>query len=160
MLVDFQQALVDLTASPSLCIEVRRRPAILQERYCLTDREYDRLLGILRSDGMACACMVYRANRLAPLAMNMPATCRSLGPAFRGVMDAFWEVHPDGNVHFFVEADRFCRFLRERITTGLELPAAALDALDFEEAAIRAALAASRVEAGQSQADTHLIALG
>ena len=75
MLAEFQQALADLTASPELCIQVRRDPAVLNQRYILTERERDRLVGIVRHPGMACACTVYRANRLAPLAMNIPQTC-------------------------------------------------------------------------------------
>jgi len=65
MLVEFQQALADLTASPELCVRVRRDPSILHRNYELTEREWRRLVGIVRHPGMACACMVYRANRLA-----------------------------------------------------------------------------------------------
>ena len=39
MLIEFQQALADLTASPELCISVRRDPALLHQRYELTQRE-------------------------------------------------------------------------------------------------------------------------
>jgi len=70
MLVEFQQALADLTASPDLCIQFRREPAILHQRYELTEREWRRLVGIVQHPGMACACIVYRANRLAPLALT------------------------------------------------------------------------------------------
>ena len=45
MLVEFQQALADLTASPELCTHIRRDPSILEQRYELTDRERRRLIG-------------------------------------------------------------------------------------------------------------------
>jgi len=112
MLVEFQQALADLTASPELCVRVRRDPSILHRNYELTEREWRRLVGIVRHPGMACACMVYRANRLAPLALNIPQTCRALGEELRAVVSEYWETFPEGNVHFFIEADRFCRFLK------------------------------------------------
>ena len=115
MLVEFQQALADLTASPELCVKVRQEPAILKERYELTEREWDRLVGIVRHPGMACACTVYRANRLAPLALNIPETCRALGKQLRSVVSEYWRLYPEGNVHFFVEADRFCRFLKTKL---------------------------------------------
>ena len=102
MLVEFQQALADLTASPELCVRVRQEPSLLKERYELTDREWHRLVGIVRHPGMACACMVYRANRLAPLALNIPETCRALGKQLRAVVSEYWRLYPEGNVHFFL----------------------------------------------------------
>jgi hypothetical protein len=87
MLVEFQQVLADLTASPELCIRVREDPSLLHDRYELSEREWYRLVGIVRHPGMASACMVYRANRLAPLALNIPQTCHALGKQlFDGVV--------------------------------------------------------------------------
>src|ERR1700733_10354979 len=106
MLADFQQALADLTASPALCVRVLHDPRDLNERYQLTPREQDRLLGMVRHPGMACACTVYRANRLAPLAMYLPRTCRALGPLLREVVEAFWAEFVETDVHMFIETDR------------------------------------------------------
>jgi hypothetical protein len=154
MLADFQQALTDLTASPPLCLRVREDPSALDGLYRLTPRERDRLLGIARHAGMACACTVYRANRLAPLAMNVPRTCRALGPALRAIVDEFWSIYPEANVHFFVETDRFCRFLSALIAMGRVFPAEALAALAEESAAVAEALAASHIEAARDAEGT------
>ena len=95
MLIEFQQALADLTACPELCVRVRQEPSLLRERYELTDREWHRLVGIVQHPGMACACMVYRANRLAPLALNIPETCRALGKQLRAVVSEYWRLYPE-----------------------------------------------------------------
>jgi hypothetical protein len=147
MLVEFQQALADLTASPELCIRVRSDPSALQKRYELTDREWRRLVGIVRHPGMACACMVYRANRLAPLALNIPQTCRALGDGLRAVVSEYWASFPEGNIHFFIEADRFCRFLEAKLAEGGSFPAEVAPALAREAAIVAAALRESLTEA-------------
>jgi len=113
MLADFQQALADLTGSPELCLSVRRDPSILREKYELTDREWQRLTEIVRHRGMECARIVYRANRLAPLALNIPQTCKALGQELREVVSEFWAEYPETNVHFFVETDRSAGFLKQ-----------------------------------------------
>ncbi len=107
-------ALADLTASPALCRQVRAMPQILRERYDLTDKEWRRLTGIAASKGMEANCMLYRANRLAPVALNLPETCAALGEDLNRLISAYWESEPTTNVHFLVEADRFCRFLRDQ----------------------------------------------
>ena len=56
MLVDFQQALADLTASPDLCNAVRDDALVVKGRYQLSERETRRLLAIVHHPGMACAC--------------------------------------------------------------------------------------------------------
>jgi hypothetical protein len=147
MLVEFQQALADLTASPERCVRVRREPSVLKERYELTDREWRRLAGIVEHPGMACACMVYRANRLAPLALNIPATCRALGKHLRAVVSEYWRLYPEGNVHFFVEADRFCRFLKAKLERDQSIAAEVGPALDRDAAMIAIALRESQTEA-------------
>ena len=147
MLVEFQQALADLTASPELCVRVRRDPSILHRNYELTEREWRRLVGIVRHPGMECACMVYRANRLAPLALNIPQTCRALGEELRAVVSEYWETFPEGNVHFFIEADRFCRFLKVKLAAGCSLPAEVAPELERESAIVADALRESRTEA-------------
>lgn len=146
MLADFQQALADLTASPELCKAVRADAALPLSRYTLTDRELQRLLGIAHHPGMACACTVYRMNRLAPLAMNLRSTLRAFGPALRPLVSAYWQDHPRGHAHFFLESDRFCRWLRLRIEAGERVPPDVLTLLQRDAAAVRAALEASCTE--------------
>jgi hypothetical protein len=147
MLIEFQQALADLTASPELCIRVRRDPSMLHQHYELTEREWRRLVGIVRHPGMACACMVYRANRLAPLALNIPQTCKALGDELRAVVSEYWATFPEGNVHFFIEADRFCRFLKAKLAAGRSLPAQVAPVLERESTIVADALRESLTEA-------------
>lgn len=146
MLVDFQRALADLTASPRLCRDVRRDPAVLNERYALTDREWRRLAGIASSKGMEANCILYRANRLAPIALNLPDTCKALGDDLTRLVDAYWDSEPITDVHFLVEADRFCRFLRGQPS----ITPAALVELDREHAIVAGKLTASSSRAGLS----------
>lgn len=140
MLIDFQRALADLTASPSLCRQVRAVPHTLRDGYDLTDREWRRLVGIVASKGMEANCILYRANRLAPVALNLPNTCTALGDDLNRLISAYWESEPTTDVHFLVEADRFCRFL----LTQPDLPSAATTALEREHAIVVAKLAISR----------------
>ncbi|MFN6131536.1 MAG: hypothetical protein ACK46L_01275, partial [Synechococcaceae cyanobacterium] len=72
MLSDFQQALAEITASPRLCVAVRRNPALLAERYQLSERERRQVLATANHPSMECTCSLYRANRLAPLVRNLP----------------------------------------------------------------------------------------
>jgi hypothetical protein len=113
MLVEFQQALADMVASPALCREVRKNPTLLTTRYQLNEREYAQLLAVVRHRGMECSCMLYRANRLAPLVLNIPEVCRTLGDDLKRVLDEYWQAYPQTNVHFILESYRFCEFLRE-----------------------------------------------
>lgn len=114
MLAEFQRALADLTASPELCRAVRRRPAVLDGRYALTARERGRLEAIVASRGMEANCMMYRANRLAPLALNIPDTCEAVRADLEALLCAYWASEPTTDVNFLVETDRFCRFLAGR----------------------------------------------
>jgi hypothetical protein len=148
MLAEFQQALADLTASPELCVRARSEPSLLRVKYELTEREWNRLVAIVQHRGMACACIVYRANRLAPLALNIPRTCKALGSNLRAVVSEFWTAFPETNVHFFVETDRFCSFLRSKVAGG-RIASEEVDLILAEESAVvAAALQESRTESG------------
>jgi hypothetical protein len=136
----------DLIASPQLCASVRRDHSVLRSAYELTDREADRLTALARHDGMTAACSLYRANRLAPLAMNVPRTCRALGDLLRPLLDEFWTIHTETNVHFFVESERFCAYLEDRLAAGLRVSSTTRVALTEESDAVRRALAESYLE--------------
>ena len=146
MLADFQQALADLTASPELCNAVRRDSGVLPQRYALTERERARLLAIVRHPGMACACTVYRMNRLAPLAMNLRGTLKALGAELRPLLAQYWLDHPHGRPHFFLESDQFVSWLACRLDAGAQIPAGARELLTAEAESVRAALRASYTE--------------
>jgi len=60
MLVEFQQALADLVASPALCCTVLEDPSILIQRYRLDEEEQARLLAMVEQRGMECTSMLYR----------------------------------------------------------------------------------------------------
>jgi hypothetical protein len=144
-LAQFQAALADLTASPDLVRQVRADPEVLAELYHLTPLETRRLAGVAASPGMEANCMLYRANRLAPVALNLPDTCAALGDDLNALISGFWEAEPTTDVHFLIEADRFARYLTCRLDR-LSLEARA--ALAREHMAVCARLAASRLRAG------------
>jgi hypothetical protein len=143
MLVAFQTALADMTASPELTREVRREPETLRARYDLTDKEFRQLVGVARSKGMQANCMLYRANRLAPVALNLPDLCDALREELPDLLSAYWDSEPITDVHFIVEADRFCRFMAARD----DLPGEIRAILEREHAVVAARLAASRAVA-------------
>jgi len=144
MLIDFQSALADLTASPSLCRQIRDVPQTLYDLYDLTDREWRRLVGIVSSRGMEANCVLYRANRLAPVALNLPETCHALGDDLTRLISTYWDSEPITDVHFLVEADRFCRFLRRQP----DLPIVVTTELEREHSVVAGKLAASQSRAG------------
>src|SRR5579862_8932833 len=126
MLLEFQQALADLVASPVLCSQVRQEPTLLQRRYDLSPREFQRLVSMVNQRGMALNCMLYRANRLAPLALNLYGFCHALGPRLGRLLTEYTGLHPNTTVHFYLECDRFCRFIEGKVDEGYSLPEDAL----------------------------------
>jgi hypothetical protein len=146
MLVDFQRALADFTASPALCRQMRQQPDALRHKYDLTDKEWRRLVGVVNSKGMEANCVLYRANRLAPVALNLPETCTALGDELNALISAYWDSEPITDVHFLVEADRFGRFL----LTRPDLPATVRAVVEREHAVVAARLAASEIVARMS----------
>jgi hypothetical protein len=144
MLVEFQQALADLVAAPDLCRQVRVNPTQLRQRYDLSQREYDRLVAMVNHEAMACNCMLYRANRLAPLAMNLNEFCRALGSRLGPLLSEYSIRYPNTNVHFYAECDRFCQFIVGKIEAeGFELDPRAKAIFDEEHAKIKVGLTAT-----------------
>ena len=121
MLVEFQQALADLVASPELCREYTSESRPTSARDHLSPREYGRLEKMVNHRAMACNCMLYRANRLAPLALNLPDFCRMLGPRLGPLLSEYSVLHPNTNVHFYLECDRFCQFILRKIDEGYDV---------------------------------------
>jgi hypothetical protein len=148
MLVEFQQALADLVASPDACRDVLKNPEQLRLRYDLTQREFDRLVAMVNHSGMALNCMLYRANRLAPLAINLPELCQALGARLGPLLTEYSAFYPNTNVHFYLECDRFCNFIAAKLNDGYELEPDAVAALDEEHSRIRLHLAATYVGLG------------
>jgi hypothetical protein len=111
MLLDFQQALADISASADWCSTLRVQPQRLEERYALSPRERRQLLAVAHHPGMDCVCGLYRMNRLGPLVQNLPSLLAALGEGLQGVLLAYWEAHPWRYSHGYVECQRFCRWL-------------------------------------------------
>ncbi len=122
MLSDFQQALAEITASPSLCVAVRRYPATLDVRYQLSERERRQVLAVARHPAMEAACSLYRANRLAPLARNLPRLIATLAERLEPLLNAYWEAHPWPYRYGYLESERFCQWL-EPLTQAAAAPA-------------------------------------
>ena len=112
MLIDFQQALAEITASPALCLAVRRDPALLEQRYRLNARERSQVVGVANHPSMECTCSLYRANRLAPLARNLPTTLADLADPLTPLLTQYWDAHPWPLRYGALESERFCRWLR------------------------------------------------
>ncbi|MFN7176679.1 MAG: hypothetical protein ACK4MX_07290 [Thermaurantiacus sp.] len=140
-LVTFQTWLARLTASPELVRAVRADPDLLDDPD-LSKLERTRLARIAGSEGMRANCMIYRANRLAPLALNCPETLEALGDALETLLAEFWASEPETHVNFLMETDRFCCWLAARP----EAPAS----LAAEHAQVAARLEATLGLAGRS----------
>lgn len=143
MLIDFQRALADLTASPELTRQVRRDPQVLRELYSLEEREFRQIAAVASSPGMTANCMLYRANRLAPIALNLPRTCEHLHDRLAELLSDYWHAEPITNVHFLLETERFCRFLQSQV-----LPDAARISLEAEASLVAAKIAYSKSAGG------------
>jgi hypothetical protein len=78
VLIDFQQALADLTASPELCNAARADATVLQARYVLTERELRRLLSIVRHPGMVSKYWRDHPNGHAHFLLESDRFCRWL----------------------------------------------------------------------------------
>lgn len=114
MLIAFQQALAEITASPALCLAVRRDPAVLEQRYQLTPRERSQVIGVANHPSMECTCSLYRANRLAPLARNLPITLGALADQLTPLLSQYWDAHPWPLRYGALESERFCRWLEQQ----------------------------------------------
>lgn len=115
-------------------------------------RELTPLAAMAAHRGGEGACIAYRANRLAPLASNLPRTCLALGPALRDIAADYRAAYPEGDAQVVIESERFCRYVAEQIDDGWPLPPGLAQALHEESAAIAAALAESRLEAARPEA--------
>ena len=77
------------------------------------------------------------------MALNVRGTIRALGPALGPLVNDYWREYPRGHAHFYIETDRFCQWLRQRIAAGKSVAAEVPAILEREAAAVRAALEAS-----------------
>ena len=118
-LVKFQQALADVVASPQRCIALRQDSSLL-DAYDLEPRERQRLLTMVRHEGMSHNCTLYRANRLTPLVRSLPRTCELLADRLTEVLEQVWTERPDAEVQFKLEAERFGRYILQHGIPGIK----------------------------------------
>ena len=141
MLIEFQRALADLTSNPELVNQFRSDPFRLHEYYSLDDGEFRQLVVVAQSPGMRANCILYRANRLAPIAINLPETCRMLGDQLEALLSEYWKAQPITNVHFLLETQAFCDFLHKK-----KIPETARLKLQEESLIVKAKIAYSRAK--------------
>lgn len=128
----FQKAFSELTASPDLVRSVRSDPDILRELYELTELERRRLAAIVNQPGMECNCILYKSNRLAPIAINLPDLCKELDGDLRALLSEFWTENAQLSTNFWVESYEFCEFVRGQVLKG-SVSAAVLPTLEREQ---------------------------
>src|SRR5207302_591721 len=103
----------------------------------------ERMVKMVNHRAMALNCMLYRANRLAPIAMNLHEFCTQLGPRLGPLLTEYSTLYPNTNVHFYLECDRFCRFILSKVSEGYELEQEARAVLEEEHSKVRLGLMAS-----------------
>ncbi|HEX8393559.1 MAG TPA: hypothetical protein VF665_14540 [Longimicrobium sp.] len=144
-LADFQRAIVALAASPELCARVRAGDDAEGLRgYTLTERERMRLRDAAGQRGMTVNAMLYRSNRLAPLASQLRYTCFLLGTAMRGLASAYWAQNPVVERNAPTEVRRFAAFVRGRIAAGEVEDPLVGEVLEWEMEGFELALLAPR----------------
>jgi hypothetical protein len=155
----FQKAFSDLTASSDLVKRVRTDPDLLNERYELTERELRRLVAIVNDPGMECNFRLYRANRLAPIVINLPESCKALDKDLRDLLSEYWEQHAQLSDNFWVEAFDFCEFVKGKIDAGV-ISKIDLTMLEREQAVVLRQLVEIYPERYDSMRATHVVTSG
>ena len=122
-LKSFQEALAEIITSPQIGNTYHKDPALLDQKYTLTEKERGRLLGMIQQKGMRINYMLYQMNRLTPLTMLMPYSLKILHPQLMSVLHQFWAAYPKTSFQFVDELSFFSSFLKEKIAEGvLDLP--------------------------------------
>lgn len=112
----FQEALAEIITSPQIGQAYYADPALLDQKYTLSEKERNRLLGMIRQKGMRANYMLYQMNRLTPLTMLMAYTLKILHPQLMSVLHPFWKAYPKTSFQFRDEIAYFSAFLKKQIT--------------------------------------------
>lgn len=131
-LLAFQRAMADLAASPALCRRVREEGDAVLAPYDLTDRERRRVASAAAQQGMKVNCMLYRSNRLGPIAAQLPYSFVLIGSALKETMDVYWAMYPGFVRNAPLEVRRFADFVRGRIDEGVLAEPLLRQVLDWE----------------------------
>lgn len=119
----FQLALADIISNPRASSRYPENPALLDERYELTEKEKERLISMIGQKGMRANYMLYQVNRMTPLSMFMGYTLKILRPQLMAVMNGFWEQYPRTSFQFRDELAFFTAYLKREMDAGrLSLP--------------------------------------
>ncbi len=119
----FQEALAEIITSPQIGRAYNDNPALLDQKYTLSEKERNRLIGMIQQKGMRVNYMLYQMNRLTPLSMFMAYTLKILHPQLMPVLHRFWAAYPKTSFQFKDEVGTFTSFLQEQIAEGtLQLP--------------------------------------
>jgi hypothetical protein len=84
---------------------------------------------------MECNCILYRSNRLAPIVLNLPDSCKKLDKHLRPLLSEFWVQPAQISDNFWVEAYDFCEFVKSKVDAGI-VSANVLETLEREQAII------------------------
>lgn len=133
-LKSFQEALAEIITSPQIGKTYGDDPALLDQKYTLSEKEKLRLLDMIGQKGMRANYMLYQMNRLTPLTMFMAYTLKILQPRLMHVLRAFWAAYPRPSFQFKDELQTFSSFLWEQIAKGAALFHLLEDVLRVEDA--------------------------
>jgi len=114
----FQQAVVELTLDYRKSSALREGDRGALAGYDLTEREWGRLLAIVREPGMSVHCSLCRGNRLEIIAGVFPMTCVLLEPVLGRLLDELWRDHRPSNYQLIGEETAFAVFVGRQIANG------------------------------------------
>ncbi|WP_118972628.1 hypothetical protein [Taibaiella koreensis] len=122
-LKSFQEALAEIISSPLIGQAYYKDPASLEQKYSLTEKERNRLLGMIQQKSMKANYMLYQMNRLTPLTMLMNYTLKIIHPQLMPLLHEFWKAYPRTSFQFKDEIGFFSDFLKKKIAAGqLDMP--------------------------------------
>jgi hypothetical protein len=114
----FQQALVDLTLSPTTATALRNGDLAALAPYELTQLERERLVDVVRQPGVSVHCSLSRGNRLEMIVGAFPMTCVLLRPVLRGLLDELWRLHRPTNYQLSDEVAAFAALIARKLAAG------------------------------------------
>lgn len=128
----FEHALSELVASPASCLAVRAGGDDFFNRFDLSEKEKKRLREVVWQKGMSVSCSIYRSNRITPLYTMLHFSCLLLADRLKTEVDQYWASSDAPDLQFKPEIERFGRFLKSQIVTGVITNPYLDEILDFE----------------------------
>jgi hypothetical protein len=128
----FEHALSELVASPASCLTVRAGGDDFFRRFDLSETEKNRLQQVVWQPGMSVSCSIYRSNRITPLYTLLHFSCLLLAGRLKTEVDQYWANTEAPDLQFRPEVERFGRFLKNRLASGMIVDPYLDEILDFE----------------------------